>query len=233
MLSSIIVWLEKYSVESVITLVILSVLYATWTAYIRYFFKSIYTKKQNTKNSKVKEQEELEKKKEQLETREFFPNLKFKINVDISTEEFSSDVVKRCLYKDILTILFESYYTNTIDFVKNLDVSWNTSEWASKLNDVNYKIIEEFKANAARQEIPKVVILAFNDWYSLYRKQIYYYIKKITQMNDKDAVEDTNTYLLILELILMNVLADMKNFSSFDDDFRGVEYKGKIIGQEN
>ena len=230
-MSSILFWLDKYSVESVIILVIISALYATWVAYIRYFFKKKYTK-DNTKNTnkKTKEQEE---RKEQLQAREFFPNLEFKINVEVPAEEFSSDPVKRCLYKDILATLFECYYTGMIEFIEHLDVSLDQTEWSSKLNSTNYKIIENFKAKAAEREIPKVVIREFNNWYSPFRKQIYYYIRKIALMDCKDAIENTNTYLLLLELILMNTLADMKNFSSFDGAFEGIEYKGKVIGENN
>lgn len=229
MLSSIIVWLEKYTVESVVMLVVASGLYATWVGYVRYFFQKRYLKTDN--NTTSRHIKELEEKKEHLQTREFFPNLEFKINVDVPAEDFSVDSVRQCLCKSILITLFECYYSGMTNFIKNVNVTWDRTQWAENLNAVNYRIMENFKAKAAEREIPKIAIREFSSWYSPFRKQLYYYIRKISRMDNHDAIENTNTYLLILELILMNALADMKNSSTFKENFDGIEYNGNIIGE--
>lgn len=227
-------WLEKYGIEGIIILVLAGGIYALWEAYIKYIFKKKYSKYSQSGESaekiKAEDLEELERRKMILQAQEFFPNIQFKINVDIPSEEFSPDPTVKCVCKNIMLILFEQYNTYMQNFVKDMDVQWNKNEWATELNNMNYKIIEDFKSKAAQQEIPKEVVKEFVIWYSPYMKQIYFYVRKIAAMNNRSSVENTNTYLLLLELILMNTFSDIKNFCVLISDFKGLEYKGKVIG---
>lgn len=221
---------KDYGTEGIIIVCFIGGLYAVWEAYVKYIFQKKY-KDYDNKNNSHNENLFLEERKKALHTQEFFPNIQFKINVDIPSEEFSSDEVMRCLYKNIMLSLFESYYDNMSEFVKSLDISWDKNEWANALNTTNYKIIEDFKAICAQREIPKEAVKYFIIWYTPLMQQIYFFVRKIAAMNNKSSVENTNTYLLLLELILMNTLSDVKNFDILDNEFEGLEYKGNIINK--
>lgn len=229
-MANILEFFKDYGVEGILALAIAGGLYVLWESYVKYIFQKKYSEYDNKNNTQA-ENEYLEDRKRALQTQEFFSNIQFKMHVDIPSEEFSTDEVRRCLYKNIMMALFEAYYNNMLEFVRGIDVSWDKHEWSNALNDVNYKIIEDFKAGCAQREVPKEAIKEFVIWYTPLMKQIYFYVRKISAMNNKSSVENTNTYLLLLELILMNTLSDMKNFSSFDGDLVGLEYKGKVIGK--
>jgi len=221
-------FLKEYGVGGIIGLAIGGGLYVLWQSYVKYIFKKLYDR-YDTRHDIRKEKNYLDNRKKALQSQEFFPNIKFKMNVDIPSEDFSTDEGRRCLYKNIMLALFESYYNNMIEFSRGLDTSWDNNEWANSLNSVNYKIIEDFRANCAQREIPKDVVKYFIIWFTPIMKQIYFYVKKISAMNNKNSIENTNTYFLLLELILMNTLSDIKNFDMADNHLEGLEYKGKII----
>jgi len=228
-------WLEKYGGESIVVLVISGALYVFWETYIKYIFQKKYSDYKRKNDNPVLEDKPAttEEQKDMLKHQDFFSNVEFKINVDIPSEDFSKNPVKKCLYKNILLILFEAYHENMLIFIKNLDVNWDKHEWLKELNTVNYKIIEELKSKSTQRGIPKKAIQFFLTWYNPFMQQIYFYMRKISDMDNRNAVDNTNTYLLLLELILMNTLSDIKNIGNFDFELDGLEYKGQIITGED
>lgn len=228
MISELVNLTKDYGIVGVIILFVLGLSYVYYQGYVGYIFKRKYSNEERTNN--INNAAYLERRKNDLQKQEFFANMQFKIYVDIPSEDFSDDEGRKCLYRALMLTLFEAYNENMLEFVSKLNVNWDKSEWAAALNEQNYKLLEDFKAKAAQKEVPKLAVKIFVAWFTPYIQQIYFYVRKIAGMHNKNAIENTNTFLLLLELILMNALSDMRNFSTFDGELDGTDYKGKVIG---
>ena len=230
MISTILSWIEEYGVESIVVLVVLGAGYILYEQYIKYIFQNKLNKHKSTKKQKEEEIFLRRRRKDDLKSQEFFSNIEFKLNVDIPSEEFSHDPPRSELLRDFMKNLLSAYHSNMMNFVVHLDIEWDKIEWCQELNDTNYKTIDDFKSKCVEQNIPQEAIKRFLVWYTPYMQQIFFYIRKISSMQNKNSVENTNTFLLLLELILMNALSDITKFSAFNGDLDGLEYKGNVIG---
>jgi hypothetical protein len=230
MLSEILGWVEKYGTDTAFILLGAAILYGLYDKYLSYFFSR---KLRKERNEDINERGEfVEKRKNDLKNQEFFSNIHFKMNVDILTEDFSKDHVRSELFRDILVLLFKCYYDSMANFIKVVDPNWDKDQWTRALNKEIIKVVEIFKERAIVENIPPEAIERFLLWYSPYIQQIYFYIRKIREMGNRNAIENTSTFLLLLELILTNVMSDIQKYSVFNGKLDGLEYKGNVIGEQ-
>lgn len=229
MLSEIFSWIERYGTDTAIILVVCAAIYAFYDKYLSYWF-SRRLRKEAKKDSNT-EKEFIEKRKNNLKNQEFFSNIHFKMNIDILSETFSEDPIRSQLYRDILVVLFKCYYDSVANFIKIVDHEWDKDQWARALNKEMIAVIETFKEQAVVEEIPEPAVKSFLLWYSPYMQQVYFYIRKIRGMGNRNAIENTNTFLLLLELILTNVVSDIQKYTVFNGKLKGIEYKGNIVGE--
>jgi len=231
MISSIINWIEQYGPESIGVLAILVGLFVLYEQYVKYFFEKRL--KSKNRSQYKEEREHLDRRKADLPEQEFFSNILFKLTVEIPSENFSEDAVKSELFRDIMRQLLGSYHSYMIEFVSEIDVEWDRATWNSRLNDKHYKIVENFKVNALESGVPALAIKRFMVWYTPYMQQIFFYVKKVSAMHNKNSIENTRTFLLLLELILMNALTDIVKSPVINGDLDGIEYKGNVIGADD
>lgn len=225
MLKEIFAWVDAYGPEAVVGIAAGAAAYLLYDKSVAYYFdKRLLDHKYDKEDLAY-----MERRKADLQAQDFFSNITFKLNVDIPAEHFSEDPVRSEIHKAILSVLMQAYYDNMLEFVKEVDISWNRMDWSIALNNKNYETIEQFKERAVAQDIPKEAVRLFLVWFTPYIQQIYFYIKKISTMQNKNSVENTNIFLLLLELILMNTLADIQKLTIFNGNLTGMEYKGKII----
>lgn len=226
-------WIEKYGLESIVIIAIIGAGYVFYEQGIKYYFQRKLKKDANKDVESNKQEQKFltSKHKDDLKNQEFFSNIEFKLNVDVPSEDFSSDPVSDELLRGFMKSLLSAYHKNMMDFVKEMNVEWNNTEWRMKLNSVNYKAMDDFKASCIEKSFPNEAIKKFLVWYTPYMQQIFFYIRKISMMQNKNAVENTNTFLLLLELILMNAFSDIVKYPSIKNDLDGIEYKGNIVGE--
>jgi hypothetical protein len=228
MLSEIFVWIEKYGMGAAIFLFLAATVYGFYDQYLSYFFSSKLKREKRTKDENTREF--IERRKDSLKDQEFFSNIHFKITVDISSETFSNNSTKSKMISDMLIILFKCYYDSMANFVKIVESDWDKNDWARFLNKEMLGAKERFRELARVEDIPSEAVDRFMLWYTPYMQQIYFYIRKIRGMGNRSSIENTNTFLLLLELILTNVMSDIQKRAAFNGTLDGIEYKGGIIG---
>lgn len=229
MFSEVLKLLENYGLGTVVVLAVCAVLYGFYDKYLSFYFNDKLNKrKQRTKDKD--EEQCIERRKNSLKDQEFFSNVQFKMNVDLVSEEFSKDPVRSELFKDIIRILFQAYYDTMLNFVKTVDPEWTKDEWARTINKEMLVAIEKFNERCQLENIPPEAVKRFLLWLSPYMQQVYFYIRKVRGMGNRNAIENTNTFLLLLELILTNVLSDVQKYTIFNGSLKGLEYKDSVIG---
>lgn len=153
-----------------------------------------------------------------LRNHDFFNNIAFKINVDIPIETFSADPHLNSVYRDLLTFLLTTYSKNHIWFVNMLKLDCGVEEWTTQLSTIQYDVMQEFQDVCKRNSIEESKIKLFVAWYSHYTRKIYKYINGIAKIDDLNPVVRTSIFLLVLELILATVVADMQKSIKLDED---------------
>lgn len=164
-----------------------------------------------------------------LYTHQFFSNVEFKINIDLPIETFSEHPSRNIMYQDIMVILFTTYLKNMKAFVKAFNDQWNADDWRYHINKAHYNLIEEFKANCLKAEIPEAAIKLFMTWYNPYLNRTYQYINHVAKMSEVGPDGKTRVFLLVLELILATVTADAQRQSILNGELSGMEYKGLVL----
>lgn len=228
MLSFVFDWMQKYGIESLISLAVIGGVYVLWVQFLKYYFDRLRNKNSEQDDTIIFTR----RRKEDLKDQEFFSNIEFKLNVDIPSEEFPGNEARSALLRDLTKLLFSSYHEHMFKFINDIDTEWSRTEWAKNMNDVNYKAIDHFKAKSMENKIPPEALKRYLVWYTPYMQQIFFYIRKISSMENKNAIENTNTFLLLLELILINALSDVTKATSFNGELDDIEYNGKVIGEE-
>lgn len=171
-----------------------------------------------------------DRRKVDLSKHDFFDNIEFKVNVDFPIESFSQDPNRNVLYRDIMMNLFSTYHDIMLSFVARVDESWTADEWKNKLVQEHYLLIEEFISRCNREGVPEVAVRLFMEWYTPYIHKIYKYINSVSKLPDtNNIVERTRFFLLVLELILVNVTADAQKFKILNGQLNGIVYKDMTL----
>lgn len=161
-----------------------------------------------------------------LYTHQFFSNIEFKVNIDLPIESFSEHPSRNVMYQDIMIILFSTYLKNMKMFIKTFNPKWGSDDWKYQINKTHYNLIEEFKSECLRKDIPEIAVKIFMTWYNPYLNRIYQYINHVAKMPEVGPEGKTRVFLLVLELILATVTADAQRQSILNGQLTGMEYKG-------
>lgn len=220
---------KNYGTGAIVTMFLLGLIYLFIVRVLDYSFfkkKADYTNKKNKNSS-----ENFNKLVHDILISEFFRNLKFKISIDIPTDTFSKDLALDMLSKDLLTVLFVNIEKSIISTIEKMTPEQD--DWVNMFLEAIYDAIEGFDRDVKAEAIPAQAIDEFKIWLAPFLQQIYNYINAIETNGNGDVLKKTRFFFLMLELVLINAMAQIQAFEIFSENLNGLEYKGQVVGSHN
>lgn len=228
-LSDLIRLTKDHSIETMAIVLIIGVIYLYAKGYIDFY---MFKKREKYLELGKPTEMDFEESMKDIEEGEFFRNLKFKVHIDLPVETFSTDPVLNELYRDLTICLFSSYGDKMKLLLQDLNFTDNRDQWANFFLDTVYETMKDFERRVEDKNIPTKALEEFQIWFAPFLQQTYHYITLVDAHMGTDRIQKTKSFLLLLELVLVNALAQLQKFDVIDDKLVGMEYRGGVVGSQ-
>lgn len=162
----------------------------------------------------------------------FFRHTQYRMMVELPSLTICPDKpVKQQIFIDLLQIATKSTYTTCLNLV-NTDMShWDSNRWASEVSIAMANNFKSWYEESTKIGIPQAVISKFMVWCTPTITMVGEYITALADSNIyNNNLTRTNTLLLIMNLLLINIIADAeRTLKELNGDLVGLVYKGEPI----
>lgn len=162
----------------------------------------------------------------------FFRHAQYRMMVELPSLVICPDKpVKQQIFIDLLQIATKNTY-NTCLAVVNTDMSnWDSNRWASEVSTAMANNFKAWHDESEKMGIPQPVISKFMIWCTPTITMVGEYITALADSNIyNNNLTRTNTLLLIMNLLLINIIADAeRTLKDLNGDLEGLVYKGNPI----
>lgn len=162
----------------------------------------------------------------------FFTNVQYRLVAEIpSLELIDNKPVKQQMFRDLLRVETQVIYDICEDVV-NIDMGpWSAAKWESEMAKRIGEILTTFVRKAKEETIPDIVINKYNKWHNSNFETMYSYISLLGHADVyKDNMARTNTFLLIMNLLVMTTIADAeRSIKELNGEIGGQLYKNMVI----
>jgi hypothetical protein len=162
----------------------------------------------------------------------FFANTQYHLMVEIPNLEIMPDMpIRQKVFKDLIYIKMKTMYDICKDFSELNMEEWRKEEWVNNAKIYINKMVVEYELRARQEGIPDIVIQKYKNWSLHEIDLIYEYVGMLggsaLYTNNR---ERTNTFLLIMNLMLVTTLGDAeRTLDELNGELTGKEYKGHKI----
>lgn len=162
----------------------------------------------------------------------FFSAAHSKIAAEIPTLELSPNKpVKQMMFRDILTIYIKTMLDTCMGIVE-LDMDdWSGDRWSNEVSKHVNRLVTDFHKNATDAGIPDAALFKFSKWHYPTLEMLYEYVNILGNSNIYSTnIARTNTFLLMMNLLLVTTLADAeRSLKELNGEVGGKMYKNQIL----
>jgi hypothetical protein len=162
----------------------------------------------------------------------FFRHAQYRMMVELPALTLCPDKpVKQGMFIDLLQVATKCTYDTCLNVV-SMDMShWDSNRWASEISTAMANNFKSWNDQATKMSIPPIVINKFMVWCTPTITMVGEYITALADSKIySDNLTRTNTLLLIMNLLLINIITDAeRTLRDINGDLDGVLYKGEPI----
>lgn len=162
----------------------------------------------------------------------FFSSAHYKIVAEIPTLELSPNKpVKQQMFRDILTVYIKTMLDTCLEIIE-LDMDdWSGEKWSNEVSKNLNRLITDFHKNSIDAGIPDAALFKFSKWHYPTLEMLYEYITMLGTSNIYSTnLARTNTFLLMMNLLLVTTLGDAeRSLKELNGEVGGKMYKNAIL----
>lgn len=162
----------------------------------------------------------------------FFSSAHHKIVAEIPILELSPNKpVKQQMFRDLLTIYIKSMLDICLEIIELDMTDWSGEKWSNEISRNMNRLITKFQNDATASGIPRAALDKFSKWHYPTLEMLYDYIKLLgTSKLYPDNISRTNTFLLMMNLLMVTTLGDAeRSLKELNGEVGGKEYKNMIL----
>lgn len=162
----------------------------------------------------------------------FFSSAHYKIVAEIPTLELSpTKPVKQQMFRDILTIYIKTMLDTCLEIIAMDMTDWSGEKWSNEVSKHMNRLVTDFHKNALDAGVPEAALFKFSKWHYPTLEMLYEYITMLgTSKLCSTNQARTNTFLLMMNLLLVTTLGDAeRSLKELNGEVGGKMYKNLIL----